>query len=88
MPNTDFIRIGDFAWFLKVMMAMADIRPKELAQASGVQVSNIYDLRCGGHIPSKEVQDRLLAGIEKWSPGTIGMMRAAEEFRKEYWRHA
>ena len=87
MTDTSFIRDGDFAWFLRVMMAMADIRPQELSEAVGVPVSSIYDLRCRQYAPTDDVKNRLLDGIEQWCPGTLEMMRAAETARIEIRDH-
>lgn len=84
MADLDFIRTGDFGWFLRIMMAMADIRVKELADISGVKMGTIYDLRGDFHEPSYDSVYNLVYSIEKWRPGTIAMMKAAEEARKNY----
>lgn len=84
MVDLDFIRTKDFGWFLRIMMAMADIRVKELADISGVKMGTIYDLRGDFHEPSYDSVYNLVYSIEKWRPGTIAMMKAAEEARKNY----
>ena len=84
MADLDFIRTGDFGWVLKVMMAMADIQVKELADICDVKMGTIYDLRGGFHEPSYDSLYSIVYAIERWRPGTIYMMKAAEEARKNY----
>ena len=72
----------DFAWRLRVLMEMADIRPGELAAKSGLSLSKVYKIRAGEKTPEPEERERLLSTIEKWKPGTLSMMMAAEQKKK------
>ena len=72
----------DFAWRLRVLMAMADIRPQELAGKSGMSLQHVYKIRAGEKHPDLEEREILLSSIEKWKPGTLAMMMAAEQKKK------
>jgi len=78
----DLSRRADFSWRLRVLMALADIRAGELSAESGICQKTIYNIRAGNHKPEKAVREKLLLTIEDWSPGVLGMMRAAERRRR------
>ena len=75
----DLSRRSGFAWRLRVLMALADIRAGELSAESGICMKTIYNIRAGNHKPDLPVREKLLTTIEEWRPGTLGMMRAAEK---------
>ena len=68
-----------FAWRLRVLMALADIRAGELSAESGICMKTIYNIRAGNHRPEQLIREKLLGTIEEWRPGTLDMMRAAEK---------
>lgn len=83
MISTDFAQSENFAWILRVLMTMADISPKELADKSSVPVGTIYNIRGGAYNSTEKVKRRLLSAIENWSPGVLEMLRAAETVRAD-----
>lgn len=64
-----------------MLMALADIRAGELSSESGVNMKTIYYARVGLHLPGKDIREALLLAIERWRPGSLAMMRAAERRR-------
>ena len=65
------------------MMEMANIKPMELSAKSGLSLSKVYKIRAGEKTPELEERERLLSTIEKWKPGTLAMMMAAEQKKKK-----
>ena len=70
---------ANFPWRLRVLMALADIRAGELSAESGVSMKTIYHTRAGMLMPAERVRHKLLLTIERWKPGTLDMMLAAEK---------
>ena len=79
---TDLTNKEDFPWRLRCMMALADIQSGELARESGVPKVIIYKIRADQHKGKEETREKLILAIENWRPGTIAMMRAAENSTK------
>lgn len=78
MIPKDLTNQTDFAWRLRVLMEMADIRSGELADMAGLRIGQVYKIRAGEKHAELATRERLLSTIEKWKPGTLAMMRAAE----------
>ena len=78
---SDLTNREDFPWRLRCMMALADIQVGELAEETGITMQTIYKARAGMSRPSKRNRERLVLTIEKWRPGTMAMIRAAESCR-------
>lgn len=75
----DLAQRADFPWRLRVLMALADICAGELSAESGVSMQTIYRARANQLMPSDGVRYKLLESIERWKPGALDMMRAAEK---------
>ena len=81
MKLEDLLHQTNFPWRLRTLMSLADIRAGELSSESGVCIKTIYNTRVGLIMPEKAVRTRLLLAVEKWHPGALDMMRAAEQRR-------
>ena len=78
MIPKDLTSQTDFAWRLRVLMEMADIRFGELAEKCGMSIGQVYKIRAGEKHAELATREKLLKAIERWKPGTLKMMRAAE----------
>lgn len=67
-----------FAWRLQVLMAMADVRVCELADASGLSRQTVSTARSGVRGQKPIVRRMLLTALQEMHPEVFPMLRAAE----------
>lgn len=82
MEVYDMLDRERFPHRLRVGMEIADIRAGELAGMCGLSISAIYRARSAACDMSEEKRKELLEALEKWRPGTLAAVRAAEQEMK------
>ena len=67
-----------FAWRLQVLMAMADVRVCELADACSISSTYVSAARSGRILLSDDMRRKLLWTLQTMHPEVFTMLRAAE----------
>lgn len=71
---------ADYREVLCIGMAIADIRPCELASESGISMPMVYQCRCAATFKKRgneALMQKLLRAMERWKPGTLRRLWAA-----------